>query len=175
MNKFSIGSRCQEPSSEQLAVIAEEYKNGSLITVMAQVVYLRGKLPKSKMLLNFLGSCHIKLGNSEAAIESYKLILVNSPDDFNVHFTLASLYMDIGSLEEALLSFERVVALNPSDSEAHNNLGTCWQMKNEFDKAIACYDRALGLDPNFVTAQNNLKIAVQAKADKDDGMINKAN
>ena len=159
----------KEPSQEQLENLLKLYKERDLGTILILATYLLAQFPNSIVLNNFLGDCHTKLGNFEAAIENYKVILKSTPQDYNSQFNLANLQMYLGEFDEALNGYQKVLDINSTDFETYNNMGICWEQKGKLDNAITSFQRAIELNPKLSTAYENLTKALEAKTNLETG------
>ena len=158
----------QEPSQEQLEIISHYYRKGEFETVLSKVTYLLGDFANSTILHNFLGICHNKLGNFQAAIESYNEIVRINPSDSDGYYNLANCYMDLEEFDTAIRVYESVLGINANDAQAYNNMGICWEKKGEFSKAIKSYDNAVKIKPDLTTAHQNRYRALKEKANSDE-------
>lgn len=93
-------------------------------------------------------------GLSEQAINEYKQVIAESPDNYNVHLKLGANYARTGQLNEAILALKKVSQLNIEDLQAHYLLALIYSTKKDYDLAAEEYEFILKSftksDPNNV-------------------------
>ena len=167
MNLATKKNLSLEPPQEQFRAIIALWGEGNLRVALSESKVLLKEFPNSIPLLNFIGICHTKLENFEAAIETFNTIISINPYDTNTHFNIANTYKDVGKNDQAIAGYKKVLKINPTDSDAFNNLGVCWYNKGEFDNAVESYQNAININPYFAIAYNNMARALERKGNLD--------
>ncbi len=97
----------------------------------------------------------LNLGNFQAAVEIYNLILAKVPGSAAVHVNRGVALQAMKRYEDALASFDKAIAIKPDHAEAHNNRGAVLQKMNRFEEALASYDKAIALKPDYANPHQN--------------------
>ena len=93
-------------------------------------------------------------GDSNRAIECYKIYLAQYPDDAHGWFNLGWLYMArLNKNEKAIETFRRVLDINPSDASSYINIATCYKEMRQYEKAIEYYEKGFLLSPESITGE----------------------
>jgi tetratricopeptide (TPR) repeat protein len=95
------------------------------------------------------------LGNFQAAVDIYNLILVKLPDNAAIHNNRGVSLQALKRYDEALASFDKAIALKPDFAEAYNSRGAVLQKMTRYDDALANYDKAIALKPDYANAHHN--------------------
>jgi tetratricopeptide (TPR) repeat protein len=80
------------------------------------------------------------------AIESYRLLLANYPDDYAANGNLGTLYRNRGMLKEAIASLEQATRVAPDEPLGHVNLGGAYLGDGRIDDARKEYEAAVRLN-----------------------------
>ncbi|HOA62357.1 MAG: tetratricopeptide repeat protein [Verrucomicrobia bacterium] len=96
--------------------------------------------------------------------------LLETPDDWVLHHTLARLLHRLGDIEGAAESCRQVIRLLPHSSEARVQLGVLLTDQGRTDEAIGHFDAALELKPGSVHAINGRGLALAGQG-KDQAAI----
>lgn len=94
-------------------------------------------------------------GEFKQAIDAYKEILTDEPENVNVLYHVGVALSDTEQWDEAINHLEQAVSHQNNHAEAHNSLGHAHAGKLEFDSAIKCYDAAIAADQKYATAHFN--------------------
>jgi predicted O-linked N-acetylglucosamine transferase (SPINDLY family) len=100
-------------------------------------------------------------GNLAKAIEIYRLLDNQYPNNPRVLFQLGTAEAERGNYVESTELFGKLLINNPNIPEAHNNRGTAFKELNRFDEALQSYDCAIQLRPDYAVAHNNRGTALQ--------------
>jgi tetratricopeptide (TPR) repeat protein/predicted Ser/Thr protein kinase len=93
-------------------------------------------------------------GNSDKAIERYKIYLAQYPDDSEGWFDLGWVYMArLNKHEKAIEAFKRALDINPSGAEFYLNIATCNLNLRRYEKAIEFYEKGFQLSPELITGE----------------------
>ncbi len=118
-----------------------------------------------------------EMGNYPQAIEIYKKIAVDRPNDDAVFYNIATAYQAQGNYQEALVNYEKANSIKPDASygELIRNVRSEYanqlldaaireQTAGNNDAAIAGYKKVIGMVENNASAWYNLATAYQASA-----------
>jgi uncharacterized protein (TIGR03790 family) len=122
---------------------------------LEKVTSLAPSLMSAQFLLAVL---YGESGDTEQAIERYRLILKHDPDSTAVLNNLAYLLAGAGNLQEALPMAERAVKLAPNSGPIVDTLGWILFMSGDAARASSLLTRAATLSPN--NAEVHLHLAV---------------
>jgi tetratricopeptide (TPR) repeat protein len=106
--------------------------------------------------LMLLSQALLDRGNSAAAVDQLKILLVRKPDHEGAHNTLGIALTGQGRIEEATSHFLEALRLKPDYAEAHNNLGNLLFRRGNWQEARTHYLRSLQLKPDYAEAHYNL-------------------
>lgn len=102
------------------------------------------------------GIAFFQHGFLDQAMESFKQVIANRPDDAEAYYNLGTLCLKRNSLAEAQQYLEQAVKLRPSYADSWNNLGTIAAEKGNNAEAIENFQQSLKLRPTYTTALLNL-------------------
>jgi tetratricopeptide (TPR) repeat protein len=102
------------------------------------------------------------LGNFQAAVDIYNLVLGLAPDSAEVYNNRGALLQQLNRHEEALASYTHAIRLKPGYANAHYNQGTVLKRMNRYSDALASFDKALALRPDHAEACNNCGLVLAA-------------
>lgn len=122
-----------------------------------------------------------EMGNYPQAIEIYKKIAIDRPNDDAVFYNIATAYQAQGNYQEALTNYEKANSIKPDASYAELIRNVRAEYANQLldaaireqtagnnDAAIAGYKKVIAMVDNNASAWYNLATAYQASArDKD--------
>ena len=98
----------------------------------------------------------LKNGNFDKAIEYYKAVLAQSPDDSEVNLSLAKTYTYNNQYKQAIPHLENYLKARPDDIENITLLGECCKKSGMFSKSIEHFNKALAIEPSYDYARRNL-------------------
>ncbi|WP_144111527.1 tetratricopeptide repeat protein [Paraburkholderia sp. BCC1886] len=114
------------------------------------------------ILFNTLYAIHLKLGDTNAAMQSIRRGLSIKPELAALHYNLALTLHHHDCLDDAAVSYRRTLELEPEHSAAHNNLGRVYGDLGLLADAERHYRHAIGLAPGNLVARNNLSMLLLA-------------
>lgn len=132
---------------QQQRIIPSHAKSGATIR-------WRGKLHAIQEA-GALAARELSLGNFQAAVEIYDLILTKVPDAAMLHNNRGVALQKLKRYNDALAGFGKAIALKPDFAEAHNNRGAVLQELNRLEEALASYDQAIALKQDYANAHFN--------------------
>ncbi len=98
--------------------------------------------PDHLNLLNSLGVCHGRLGNSAEALATFQKIAELDPDNLMAHYNLGYTHLLAGRLAEAEEALTRAAALSPNHFETLFHLGKTALELGHLDRALPALKRA---------------------------------
>lgn len=102
-----------------------------------------------------LAELHTRAGQPQAAIQLYRRLLLDKPDDLAVRAEMACLLADNGQGEEAEREISRVIAAKPNDARLLAKAGDLF-FKEKPAAAADYYQRSIAADPNYNRARVQL-------------------
>lgn len=126
------------PAPETMSPPAFEDENGPLV----DSVYMRAQADYHFTM----GEAYGLEGQSEKAIEEFKLTLVYDPGSALVRMRLAAEYIRQGLLSEAIEQTENAVEADPDNVDAKMLLGGLYSSLKMYDKALDQYQKILQKD-----------------------------
>ncbi|MFK8137817.1 MAG: tetratricopeptide repeat protein [Bdellovibrionales bacterium] len=94
-----------------------------------------------------MAEAHSLNGNSDMAIEEFRLTLVYDPDSVKVHLRLSGEFLKKGFISEAIDHAEKVIRLDGENTDAHMLLGSLYSSLRMHDRAMEMYEAVLKFDP----------------------------
>ena len=91
-------------------------------------------------------------GNLDGAIDIYRKVIAESPDDADIHSSLALALFQKGDRREAIETGRKAVALAPTDAGANFALGTMLRREGHKDEALEALTRAVDAEGDFMPA-----------------------
>ncbi|MDD5029504.1 MAG: tetratricopeptide repeat protein, partial [Rhodoferax sp.] len=101
------------------------------------------------------------LGQFDAAITSFELVLKLQPDNADACVGLGTALKAHRHLDDAIASYKRGVAIQPDCVDAHYNLGNAFMAQNQFESSLASFRNVLRLQPDHSDASGNLLFTLQ--------------
>jgi len=106
----------------------------------------------------------------DAAIEIYRVVLTERPDQIDALTLLASAMRSTGNIAEAVTIYDRAAKTDPPRAEFWFNCGNALNDFGRHADAIASYQRSLSIDARNASVLGNLAIA-EAKTGQFDAAI----
>ncbi|HEY4303518.1 MAG TPA: protein kinase [Gemmatimonadaceae bacterium] len=114
---------------------------------------LLGRLTQREQLL-IRASAESYRGNREQAIELYRMMLAEYPDDANAWAQIGYNYLRLNRDELAIDAFKRQLALDSNSSTGLINLATSYKGAARFDDARTAYAHAFAVEPALLRVAN---------------------
>jgi tetratricopeptide (TPR) repeat protein len=111
-----------------------------------------------------------QLGDFQAVVDIYSLILAKAPDYAEGHNNRGAVLQKLARYDEALASYDRAIALKPGYANAHFNRGATLKKMGRYDEALTSYDQAIALNPAHAEAWNNRGVLLQEMTRHDDAL-----
>ena len=96
------------------------------------------------------------LGNHNAVVRQYLLVLDHMPYCFEAYAKLGFLFGKEGNLDEAIAHNLEAIRIYPFFADAYFNLGLAYHVQGRSDKAVEHYSKAIRIKPDHAQAYNNL-------------------
>ena len=103
-----------------------------------------------------LAELHLAHKHINAAIDTYKALIMLKPEFVQGYDKLGRLYMDINQPQRAIPLFNKVLVLDPNAVEAHVRLGWIYSMQRKYDKAESHLQNAIKKMPKLTLAYHGL-------------------
>jgi tetratricopeptide (TPR) repeat protein len=113
----------------------------------------------SRELASKLAELHTRAGQPQAAIQLYRRLLLEKPDDLAIRAEMACLMAENGQGEEGEIEINRVIAAKPTDSNLLTRAGDFF-FKDKPAEAAGYYKRALDADTKNSRARVQLGAAL---------------
>lgn len=95
------------------------------------------------------GLAQCSVGLFEEAVETFRELLRNTPEDVCTWNNLGIAYSRMGDQKKAIRCLKRAIDIDPNYEISWNNLGNTMYRAGNYTKAVDCYDRALELNLNY--------------------------
>lgn len=92
-------------------------------------------------------------GNTDEAIEQYKLALDIRPDYVDAHYNLGLLYLQQGKTDLAIEEFSEAARLSPDIAVYHQSLGVAYIEAGKPQEARRAFEQVLLVDPKGASAE----------------------
>lgn len=111
------------------------------------------------------GRAYDRTGNSERAVDRYRVALSLHPNSLNAHNNASIALRKTGRLDEAEAAAKRAIELQPKFSEAYNSLGNVHRARGDFERALGAFEEAHRLAPHNPVIYYNLGRSAAAAGD----------
>lgn len=118
------------------------------------------------------GQRQMAAGEYAQAVETFKALQAQSPQDPRVLNELGLAYAKQEKNQEAEQAYQKALKLDPAFPEAHFNLGTVYLRQMGLAEAEAEFRLALKNRPDYVKAYNNLGLALMEMGKFDEAEQN---
>lgn len=153
--------RRKKQQLEQMSKLYEEalsfFRGGGYDSALGRLESLLESWGRTAEVLNVVGLCHKKKGDSDKAVEVFREALAEDPDNADVQLNLAQTYFDRG-VQSARPLIEAVVKKKPENAQAWFNLGVVALAAGDFERAQRAWERAQMINPEDRLAQANLEM-----------------
>jgi len=106
-----------------------------------------------------------KKGRHQLAVEEFKKLIKNNPENFNAYNALGVSYDRLRKFDLATNAYGTALKINPDLDYVYNNLGYSKLLQGDLNKAAKAFQKAIALNNKNKLYQNNLAL-VQAKMGK---------
>ena len=101
------------------------------------------------------------------ALQEFREIARQDPDDPQVHLHLGSTYIALGNLDEARREIDRCLSLDPRNDRALAELGRAQALGGHLEEAIGTLQRAVAVNPEFAEPHYYLAGIHKARGEQD--------
>jgi Tfp pilus assembly protein PilF len=112
--------------------------------------------PESATVPRLMARAYGAKGDSDQAIDAYRMAIALEPNDAWSMNNLGLLYLELGFPADALPWLAKAVETKDNVAAFHNNLGMALEHSGRFVAAATAYKGALEADPNYGKAKQNL-------------------
>jgi Tfp pilus assembly protein PilF len=101
-----------------------------------------------------------KVGENERAIQAYRAILINHPENAEVSYRLGKLQASLGRDAEAMETLVAGLEYSPKEPRLLNVIGVLKDQEGDHSTAQFYYRESLTQDPNNASVENNLGLSL---------------
>ncbi|WP_160311853.1 lipopolysaccharide assembly protein LapB [Paenibacillus sp. IHB B 3415] len=123
----------------------EAYASGDFVRALALFTE-EWELGHSGDCLNYMGCCHLSLGEYPAALSCFERLRQKSPEWERPLFNLGRVYFRLGKLGKAFRYYETALRMNPASEDALYYMGTYYYEVEDYAQAQRCYEQSLKLN-----------------------------
>ncbi len=106
------------------------------------------------------GADHYEQGSYDEALKTFVDAQIESPEDSQVKYNVASTHYRMKNYEEAVKGYQDVAATARDvrlEEQSLYNIGNCLYRQGKLEEALEYYKKALDFDPNDQDAKYNLE------------------
>ena len=107
-------------------------------------------------ILQKLGTCYVRSGEDEKALEPYLRVLRLDNTNFEALNNLGGIYRRLGKYKESVKVLEAALKLGINTNEVNYNLGHTYKLMGHYDAASESFYAVVDSNPNDVLAYNHL-------------------
>ncbi len=143
--------------AQEAAQLAQFQQYGE---ALARIQLAAQLAPQNPQILALLGSLHLQVGNSAAAVTALENAKTLNRDDAAIWFTLGSAYFSEAKYLQAANALEKGIELEPENAGAHFDLGNAYYKLNRYQQAIDQYEKSITINEAFWPAVNNIGLVL---------------
>ncbi len=143
----------------QLAYFSQDY--GQAVSLFDEAVAIIDAPAQGGQSLGFdtlyfyRGFSNRQLGNTEAAIDDYDIVINLNPEFARAYKNRGVAYYYLGDYEAAIADYEQAIELDPIDGGTYYNRGLAYFAAGSLPLALADYDHVIALDGDSIPAYIN--------------------
>jgi Flp pilus assembly protein TadD len=99
--------------------------------------------PDASEPYNYLGICHIELGEQDRGIYFIKKAIELDPKNYSAYNNLAMTYKKSGLIKESIPLYQKSLDLNPKSSKVRLNMANAYSQLGLLDQALVQYQEVL--------------------------------
>lgn len=103
-----------------------------------------------------LAAIHFEAGRYQEAVELYRKLITEDPEDASLRTSLAGCLGALGRYDEAMTELDRAIELDPLNVEAYHNRAVIFERREEPERAVEEYRTALRYQPQYEPSQRAL-------------------
>jgi len=121
--------------------------------------------PQSALALCNRGTCKMKTGDMEAALQDFNAALDIDAENIDCLMARGSVNRKLGCMAEAIYDFSRVIELQPCNSRAFFNRAMLYEHVDDLHAALTDCKRALNIDPLSSKSHFCLGVCLEREGD----------
>jgi tetratricopeptide (TPR) repeat protein len=126
--------------------------------------------PSEPSIFDALGRAYDGVGDSHAAIASFKRAIAIDPMMFESLNNLGTIYFKEGNYEAAEEQFAAALRVKPQATAARFNLGICYAHQGHYDSARREFEEVIRAKPEDAEAYYELALVYEKQGRKDDAI-----
>ena len=163
----SKDSSNSKPPQEQIGELVGLYNQRQFEEVLAKIKPLVSLFPNAINLHNIQAVSNAALQRYDAAIDSYKQVIMIKPDYAEAYYNMGITLDEKGELDAAIDSYKKAIEIKSDYAGAYYNMGNALKAKGELDAAIDNYKQAIKIKPDYAEAYYNMSITLDEKGELD--------
>ena len=109
-------------------------------------------------------------GNSDGAIEQFRMAIAENPRDLKARNNLGVLLEQTGDTHGAIEQYQAVLQIDPSNKLTHRLLARALAQSGDVNGALDQYEEAVKLDPGNAGVHNDFGVALHIRGDDRDAI-----
>ena len=149
--------------------VAELIQSDQIEKALAGLEAFLDENTDDEFALSLYGSALMRSGDTERALNTFRLAAKTHPDTANNHANLAFIAMKVGDQNQAIESYENAIRIAPDLYPAWIHLGKLYFDAGNFEAALEAVDKASDVDPleaEFKQMQSAMQVRDFAKAEE---------
>lgn len=102
--------------------------------------------PEDAQVNQLRGMAYMSNGNQNEAVEAFKDVIDEDPDNLNVYVYLSNYYRRVGDMDNLIDAYENIIRLIPQSYKYFNELASLYAQRGEFDKAKSLFQQSLEIN-----------------------------
>jgi len=103
-----------------------------------------------------LAALHFEAGRYAEAVDAYRLLVRDRPEDGALRASLAGALGALGETDEAIVELGEAIRLAPLHPESYHNRGVIQERQGKIEEAVASYRSAVRYRPDYEPSRNAL-------------------
>ena len=132
-----------EKRALEINSLVETFKSGDMETVIIKSKELIKKYPTSATIFNLFALANKNIGNFQIAIDLYKELLINNPENPMFLTNLANIYKDQGNWAKAEKYLKKALDTPHNTENTYISLGNLYSQQNRSDECIEFFEKLL--------------------------------
>ncbi|WP_265944548.1 tetratricopeptide repeat protein [Dechloromonas sp. A34] len=145
-------------------ILTEKNKNSDAIAFLDKA---RAISAKNQDIYFFLGLAHKNIGNTNSAIENFRLAIQYKPDFDAAYLEICQCLVVENKLDEAKIQAIAATKACQENNDIHHLLGNILASRGELEDAIGAYIRSIELQPNAPEVHIHLATAYRLRKDDE--------
>ena len=145
-------------------------EKGERVTALGLCARAHEINPDNPEALMKVASILRSLDRTEAAAQTYGVLLERHPGHQEARYSLGKLYLESGEHGMAAIHFNQAMRTDPDDPRPYNALGILRDQAGEHEAAQALYRSALERDPKNYSVRNNLGLSLALNGQREEAI-----